>query len=367
MTVAVAPRGEGKWVNSYAAFQAADKEIDNLHAAADALNKQYGYESMPEAVTVGFGVKVAHAQVPVQIVVDYPRLFEQMLRDAMGQVILNYIKNQILNWVIRFDKDHTIANFLYYNDALSNKYSDDYISKYASADEGFDDTDRAMVKQLLPQFSCGRLDETTFKKQTRAKVLIYLGFDPQAVNSLDINDPDYYAKLSKTATLRGDTSGQGYALFVQSLSAVTQATGQQSSLIEQLSPGKKAGYSADGAQRIVESVDLVSGKISAAINTLFHIAPSNATTGGPGWSAVVTGIMTSILTQLVVQGTVTLKEQSACIKTPVYNPVLPGDFTPSGTDPNQQNIAQCMVNPDKCRGLIFANPNGTIGVGALKP
>jgi hypothetical protein len=76
--------------------------------------------------------------------------------------------------------------------------------------------------------------------------------------------------------------------------------------------------------------------------------------------------MTSILTQLVVQGTVTLKEQSACIKTPVYNPVLPGDFTPSGTDPNQQNIAQCMANPDKCRDLIFANPNGTLGVGTIR-
>lgn len=361
VTTAITPRGAGRWSNTYPAFKAAQQTTASLNDATNAVSKKYGLNNHSSTVSV-FGIKSAQAQVPVQTITDYPRLFEQILRNALGVVILNYIKTQVLNWVIRFDKDHTIANFLYYNNALTAKNTDDYFKKYVNDEQGYDEVDRGMVKKLIPEFSCGRLNEDQFKKETRAKVLTYLGFDPSVAGSLDVNDPDYYTKLSKTATLRGDTSGQGYMLWAQSLAAVTKGESEKSSLVEQLSSGKKAGYSAEGAQNIVESVDLVSGKISSAINALFNIAPANATTGGPAWSATVTSIMASILSQLVVQGTVTLSEQTKCIKTPVYNPVIPGDFTPSGTAIDTQNITQCIMDGNKCRDLLFANPNGGVGV-----
>ncbi len=357
-TVAVLPRGEGRWINTYPVFRAAQLEKEKLDGTIEDLQKQYVNIFAPrEVVTTGaFGVKVAKA-FPVEVITDLPRFWEQMLRTIIGQVVLNYMRNQILTWVTRFDKDHTIANFLYYGDALVNKNTDDYIKKYATDELGFDAQDRKIVKDIMPKLNCGRLDEEKFRKDLRVKVLTHLGFDPAQTNSLDPNDPDYYTKLSKVATLRGDPSGRGYELFYSSLASVVAGESSQAALVEQLSSGKKAGYGTDGTKKILQSVDLVSAKITGAINSIFNLAPTNATTGGPAWSGVVTGLIVSVLTQLSIQGTVTLKEQATCIKTAVYSPVIPGDFSPSKLDPDQEYIGQCVINPQSCGQLVFNNPN----------
>ncbi len=355
----VAPRGAARWTNTYPTYAAAQTQLANVNTAVQALGHQYGLFDDGEKTVQNGLVKTANAQVPVSVITNIPQWLELAIRQAVSTVILNYIKNQVLTWALRFDKDHTIANFLYYNNALTTKNTEDYLKKYATEEQGYDNVDRDMIKNLIPQFNCGRLDEEAFKKDVRAKVLTYLGFNPSALSATDISDPDYYSKLAKTATLRGDPSGQGYALWAQSLAAVTQGESEKSGILEQLSSGKKAGYSAQGAQRIVESVDLVSGKITSAINAMFNIGP---TTAASGLTGAVAGILTSILQQLVVQGTVTLQEQTACIKAAVYNPVIPGDFTPSDGGVNATQITQCVANPDLCRELIFANPNGDIGV-----
>lgn len=356
----VAPRGAARWGNTYPTYTAAQTQLASLNTAVNALGRQYGLLGGADETARGGGlIKTAQAQVPVSVMTNIPQWLELAIRQAVSTVILNYIKNQVLTWALRFDKDHTIANFLYYGNALTTKNTEDYFKKYVTDQQGYDNVDRDMIKNLIPQFNCGRQDEEAFKKDVRAKVLTYLGFDPSALAATDISDPDYYSKLSKTATLRGDPSGQGYALWAQSLAAVTQGESEKSGILEQLSSGKKAGYSAQGTQRIVESIDLVSGKITSAINAMFNIGPTTAATGLTG---AVAGILTSVLQQLVVQGTVTLQEQTSCIKNAVYNPVIPGDFTPSGGDVSISQITQCVANPELCRDLIFANPNGSVGV-----
>ncbi len=355
----VAPRGAARWSNTYPTYAAAQMQLANVNTAVQALGHQYGLLGDGEKTAQNGFIKTANAQVPVSVITNIPQWLELAIRQAVSTVILNYIRNQVLTWALRFDKDHTIANFLYYGNALTTKNTEDYLKKYATEEQGFDNVDRDMIKNLIPQFNCGRLDEEAFKKDVRAKVLTYLGFNPSALSATDISDPDYYTKLSKTATLRGDPTGQGYALWAQSLAAVTQGESEKSGILEQLSSGKKAGYSAQGTQKIVESVDLVSGKITSAINAMFNIGPTTAATGLTG---AVAGILTSVLQQLVVQGTVTLSEQTKCIKTAVYNPIIPGDFTPSGGDVNVSQITQCVSNPDTCRDLLFANPNGSVGV-----
>ncbi len=368
----IAPRGAGRWSNTYPVFRAGQLEKEQMQDALDVLKRDYAEVFSPASVTdasSGFGIKTANAFV-VTIAWDTPRILEQILRTVIGQVVLNYIKHHVLNFVTRFDKDHTIANFMYYNDALVGKNVDDYVTKFVSAQDGYDKTDEKMIKNLIPRLNCGRVDEEQFKKDIRAKVLEHVGFDPSQVNSLDPNDPDYYVKLSKTATLRGDPSGRGYQLFYQSLSAVAAGESEKSAILEQVSGGKKAGFDANNTKRIVQSVDLISSKITAAVNSVFNLAPSNATTGGPGWSAVVTGIMVSVLSQLAIKGTVTLKEATACIKTPTYNAVIPGDFTPNETSAEERTAEQCVRNPSTCPGYMFENPNGAgtiTGIQGLNP
>jgi hypothetical protein len=255
--------------------------------------------------------------------------------------------------VEKLEKNFTIANFLYYSDAVINtKYANDYLKKYVP-----DIQDQDMVKRFLPQFNCGKQNAEELKKTLRAKAVEYLGYDPSI--PLDYTSPKFWADLARTADLQGDESGA--QRFYKALAVVTEAQAKEAFNAEnQSTTGKKSPLDEQLNKGITKSVDYISSKIRAALDSVFNIAPTNATTGGPGFSAFVVNITLGIINQLLVKGA-TIKEQAACLAVPVLNPIIPGDFTPNNNAVTNNQVVGCMQNVGACRDLIFNQEVGNGG------
>ncbi len=344
----VAARGR-QWDQAYPAFAAAQNQVASINKAVQGLTKTYGEiplysETQYVDATTGKFVKVANAQFTVAIGVDLPRLAEQFLRSALGAMVLNFAKNKISELVLRIESNYLIANFLYYGDAVTGKYVNNYLEKYVPELK-----DQLIVQAFIPQFNCQKRDQEDIRKALKAKSLEYLGFDPSV--PLDTSDPKFYEKIIASNSLRGDS--EGYNLFYNALAQAAKTNAETAKQAELLSPGKKSPIDAKSANAIVSSVDFISNKIQAGLNSLFNILPSNSTTGGPGFGNFVTNILLSVINQLIVKGGVTLREQESCIQVPVVDFLIPGDFTPSTKPVTNNAAAECIQSPEACEAMIF--------------
>ncbi len=238
-----------------------------------------------------------------------------------------------------------ITNYLQYTDALVNvKYADTFLNKYVA-----DPADRNLVKKFLPQYNCGKVDEAQIRKQLRDKALAYLGFDPA---NLDPTDNDFYEKLLKASN--PDNTGaaiseDGAILFNRSLAIVTLAESQRAVNQELIAPGKKVPISNDLDKNIKVSLDYLSGKINAAIKTIFDLVlPTSATTGKEGMASLVISAVGQIISQFGVAGAVVIQEQKTCIATPVFNPIVaPNPGTADLAITNAQ-IQACAADYRQC-------------------
>ncbi len=355
----IQPRG-AQW-RVIPTFLASRAELDNLDKEIQKLTFAYGDIKLGNVATASSSFfKVAEAGVPVTVVADIPRILEQFLRSLLGTLVLNFIKDRITSLVEKLESNFTIANFLYYSDAVINtKYANDYLKKYVPISQ-----DQDMVKKFLPQFNCAKQNSAELKKTLRAKAVEYLGYDPSI--PLDTTSPKFWTDLSKTADLQGDESGA--QRFYKALAVVTEGQAKDAFNSENLSTtGKKSPLDEQLNKGIAKSVDYISKKIEAALNSVFNIAPVNATTGGPGFSAFVVNIVLGIINQLVIKGA-TIKEQAACVAVPVLNPIIPGDFTPNNSAVDNNQVVGCMQNVAACRDLIFNQQTGNGGdVTACQP
>lgn len=350
----IQPRG-AQW-RVIPTFLASRAELDNLDKEIQKLTFAYGDIELGKVASADSAFfKVAQAGIPVTVVADIPRILEQFLRSLLGTLVLNFIKDRITGLVEKLEKNFTVANFLYYTDAVINtKYGNDYLKKYVPNTQ-----DQDMIKKFLPQFNCGKQNADELKKNLRAKAVEYLGFDPNI--PLDPTSPKFWTDLSRTADLKGDEPG--YQRLYKALAVVAEGQAKDASTLEQTSTtGKKSPLDEQLNKGITKSVDYISKKIEAALNSVFNIAPANATTGGPGFSAFVVNIVLGIINQLVIKGA-TIKEQAACVAVPVLNPIIPGDFTPNNNAVDNNQVVGCMQNVSACRDLIF-NQQTNNGVDA---
>ncbi|MBL8031624.1 MAG: hypothetical protein JNK33_04860 [Candidatus Doudnabacteria bacterium] len=340
----IQPRG-AQW-RVIPTFLASRAELDNLDREIQKLTLAYGDIQLGNVATASSDFfNVAQAGIPVSVVADIPRILEQFLRSLLGTLVLNFIKDRITSLVENLEKNFTVANFLYYTDAVINtKYGNDYLKKYVPKTQ-----DQEMIKKFLPQFNCGKQNADELKRNLRAKAVEYLGFDPSI--PLDTTSPKFWTDLSRTADLQGDEPG--YQRLYKALAVVAEGQAKEASVLEQTSTtGKKSPLDEQLSKGITKSVDYISKKIEAALNSVFNIAPTNATTGGPGFSAFVVNIVLGIINQLVIKGA-TIKEQAACVAVPVLNPIIPGDFTPNNNAVSNSQVVGCMQDVAACRALIF--------------
>jgi hypothetical protein len=350
----VAARGR-QWDQAYPAFAAAQKQVASVDKAVQELTKKYGEIPLyPETQYVdaatGRFVKVANAQFAVTIAGDFPRFMEQLLRSAIGAVVLNFAKSKITELVSKLESNYLIANFLYYGDAVAGKYVNNYLEKYIT-----DPKDQQMIQAFIPQFNCKKTNQEDIRKALKAKSLEYLGFDPSV--PLDTSDPKFYQKIIASNSLRGDS--EGYNLFYNALAQAAKVNAETAKQAELVSPGKKSPIDEKLNAGIVKSVSYITNKIQAGLNSLFNILPSNATTGGPAFGGFVVNVILGIVNQLIVKGAVTLKEQATCIQIPVVNPIIPGDFTPSTQPVTNNAAAACIQSPEACEVMIFEQQTQT--------
>lgn len=343
----VAARGN-QWSDTYPAFAAAQSQVALIDREVQGLTKTYGviprYSDLIAAKESHPFIKTAQAQWLVNIGFDIPRLAEQYLRSALGAIALNFANSKINQLVQKLESNYLIANFLYYGDAVAGKYVNSWLQKYVP-----DEKDQQMIQAFIPQFNCKKTNQEEIRTALRAKSLEYMGFDPTV--PLDPTDPKFYQKIVSATGLRSDI--EGTQLFYNALAKAAGSNAETAKAAELVSPGKKSPLSEQSTQAIAKSVDFISKKIEAGLNSLFNILPTNATTGGPGFSSFLTNILISVINQLIVKGAVTLKEQPACIQVPVVNPIIPGDFTPSNQAVTNSAAAACINNPEACETMLF--------------
>lgn len=352
----VAARGN-QWSDTYPAFVAAQNQVALIDREIQGLTKTYGviprYSDLLAAKKQNPFIKSAQAQFTVSIAIDLPRLAEQFLRNALGSIALNFANKKIAEFVQKLESNYLVANFLYYGDAVAGKYVNSWLEKYVP-----DEKDQQMIQAFIPQFNCKKTNQEQIKTALRAKSLEYLGFDPTV--PLDPADPKFYDKVLAAGHLRADPDG--YKIYYDALSKAALTNAETSKAAELLSPsGKKSPLDANGAKAIKTSTEYISKKIEAGLNSLFNILPSNATTGGPGFSNFLTNILLSMINQLIVKGAVTLKEQPTCIQVPVVNPIVPGDFTPSKQQVTNSSAAACINDPQACENMLFENQQSLPG------
>jgi hypothetical protein len=176
---------------------------------------------------------------------------------------------------------------------------------------------------------------------------------------LDQSSPDFWKTLAKTGDLRSNE--YGYRLFYESLAMATEGVANQAAVQEQLAPGKKVPVDPKD-KGITQSLDSISSQVSAAVNALFNLAPQNASQEIPGLGNFIVNTTFAVLSRLQIKGVVTLAEQKTCIKVPVLNPIVPGDFTPSNAQITDALLNKCMADPASCVNLIFAAAGGGGGV-----
>jgi hypothetical protein len=300
-----------------------------LVIAESTTDENSGWIKTAHALLPGPCIPPACGGVPVTVTTDLPAWWQLLLRDFSGILVTGFVKDQVSAYVKKTQNDFLITNFLHYLDAqINSKYSNDWLNKYIQ-----DPEDRNIIKQFLPQYSCGQGNTDLVRKQLRDKALAYLGFDP---TKLDPTSPTFYEDLLKASNPDKGAAAlneDGALLFNKSLAIVAEAEAKSAATNELLSPGKKVPISNDLDPKIVKSLSDIDAEIRAALNSIFGIVePASATTGGYGFGAYVIGAVKSVIKLFGVDNAVVLQEQNFCIKSPVFNPIVAPDVGKDNND-----------------------------------
>lgn len=345
------PRGS-QWsltANTFSAFVEATNDTEaSSQKLASYLNDKFlaGKEANP------VGIKTAHAAIPIITTADIPREIRELLEAFISMFVTNYTKNTVMKYVEQAEKQFLITNYLHYTDALvDQKYATSFLDKYVE-----DPKQRQIIRQLLPQFSCGKTDVEAIKKTLRDEALSYLGYDPK---NLDYRDPNLYDKIvesSAPSSTGAAINADAALLFNRSLAIVTEYQAQRAANQELIAPGKKVPVSNDQKKDIQVSLDYLTSKLQSAIKTIFDLVlPTSASTGKGSLAGVVVSAVGQIIQQFGVANAVVIKEQATCIGggAGVFNPIVPPNPGSADVDLSDDYIRQCVSNPAGC-GLILS-------------
>lgn len=322
------------------------------------LAEEKGFFSTKEARALGYApptlpsVPGVGGGVPVVTTTDWPRFFRELLQSIIAVATTNYAKNRILSYIEGVENQFLITNYLFYTDALvDQKYATSFLEKYVDNPK-----QRQVIKQLLPQFSCGKTDVEAVKKTLRDEALSYLGYDPK---NLDYRDPNLYDKIvesSAPSSTGAAINADAALLFNRSLAIVTEFQAQRAANQELIAPGKKVPVTNDQKKNIQVSLDYLTSKMQSAIKTVFDfVLPTSATTGKEGMASLVVSAVGQIIQQFGVANAVVLKEQQTCIGggAAVFNPIVPPNPGTGDVNIPSDYIQQCVSNPSSC-GLILS-------------
>jgi hypothetical protein len=264
------------------------------------LNVKYnllGSSDQQEPVASGnMFIPAASAQMAT---IDIWQKAQAALEEAAATSISKYVLGFLDKLANKIESSYRISNFLYYSDALvSGQYLDDYLNKYVS-----DPLDRTMIKNFVPQVSCGK--NGNYNQALQAKANQYLGFDPSTLNP---GDPQYYQKLARVGDFL--SSPQGWNVQYQGLAAQAQGAAQNAANNEILSPGQKAGRNNSG---IVTPSQISSSAMTAIFQR--YLSEGSDTSAFVTTQQIASQIMQTFLNNFVLKGVV-LIEQKTCIAVP---------------------------------------------------
>lgn len=362
------PRG-GRWTGTANAFAAFQESARGLEAETQKLAARYtNLAILPDEPSGGFlEPKKAEAflpAVPTQTVWDWPRFIREALEAGVAYGTTTYVKNKVIEFVNTTEEQFLVRNYLYYTDAVINsKYADDFLNKYVQ-----DPKSREVIKSLLPQYSCGQVDEAKLRQTLRDEALKQLGFDPK---NLDPTDVAFYEKLLKASnpdTTSAALSSDGAILFNWSLAIATGDRASGAANLELIAPGKKVPILNEANKKIAVSLDYITNKINSAMSSVFDLVlPTNSTKGYGSLAAVAISAVTDIISNLGITNLVVLKEQQTCVKAPVFNPIVAPSNGNIDIGIDQNYIRQCIQDPDNCpliQGYDYRR--SSIGFGLYK-
>lgn len=303
-------------------------------------------------------VKTAHAFLGIGdftiTVGDIPRIVMDAVKSGIQSAFLEFMSTMLNKLISQIEKNYVIANFLYYSDALvSGQYAQDYLNKYVA-----DPADRSIIKQFIPQFSCGRKPEN-LEMFFKAKAQTYLSFDPSTVSP---NDPDYYTKLARVGNFLASPSG--WSLYYQDLATEAQSAAEQAVQNELSSSGLKTPRDISKAS-ISKSINSIISAEKAAFEALLEMGIENAESIISG---IVANLTQNLINKFVFSGVTgnqggslgVLKEQSLCLDVFQVTPVVGIDDTPynqpTGVTQEDAQALQCSYSADidtVCTSSIF--------------
>ena len=281
-----------------------------LHYAAKPAND--GFSLIPKAQAfLGLG------DVTITIG-DIPALIMDSIKQGLVSSFTTFMATFLDKVITKIESNYAIANFLYYSDALVNgQYADDYLNKYVS-----DSMDRNIIKQFIPQFSCGSQNNAALQTFFQAKASQYLGFDPSNLNP---NDPNYYQKLASVGNFLA--TPQGWDLYYQDMAAQAESASQQAVDRELSSNGLKSPRNTVSDAISASVNDIASGE-AASFNAIMQLGINNASDFISSFVATVTQ---NLVNKFVFNGAVqnnggqiaVLKEQTTCLAAAQLQVVLP--------------------------------------------
>ena len=240
------------------------------------------------------------------------------LDDGFTSAFLHFMANMLNGIIKRIESNYAISNFLFYNDAVYNLYAQNYLDKNSTT-SGLSPLDQQMIKAFIPQMSCGQ-QPPNMEDVLKAKAQAYLGFDP---NNISLNDPDYYAKMSRVGNFLSSPSG--WSLNYQNLAGVTQSAAQQSVNQELTSSGLKTPR-LTSTTSIAKSINSIISAEASAFSGIFNLGTPNASSP---IGSFVSATIQNLSNEFIFQGTTggggsiaVLKEQSLCTSAMLLAPVI---------------------------------------------
>ncbi len=352
-------QNENPWPQVYQAYAAINTSAANYDKNLKALTDKY---KISDATELHYAVKDTDSNfslVPqakaflgfgdVTITIgDIPSLIMDAVKQGLVSSFTTFMATFLDKVITKIESNYAIANFLYYSDALVNgQYADDYLNKYVT-----DQVDRNIIKQFIPQFSCGVQDNATLQSFFQAKASQYLGFDPTNLNP---SDPNYYAKLAHVGDFLA--SPQGWDQYYQDLAAQTESASQQAIDRELASNGLKSPRDTVSSA-ISASIQSIASGEAASFNAIMQLGISNA---DDVISGVITSITQNLINKFVFSGAVknsngqigVLKEQTTCLAAAQLQVVLPVSNTqyqqpPPAPNPGDLLNQQCASLPRGC-------------------
>ncbi len=343
----------GAMNQSFLTFAANYGQLANRYKLADSklifpAGSENQFTLIPKAHAV-FGIGDVSITVG-----DVPRLLMDAVKEGLVSSFSKFMASFLGKIIEKIESNYKIANFLYYSDALvSGEYADDYLNKY-----GGDSTDKSIIKQLIPQFSCNK-NNASLKPIFKAKANQHLGFDPVA---LDPKDPDYYQKMASLGDFL--SSSQGWKIYYQDVAEQAESAAQQAIDRELTSSGLKSPREGLGGG-IVSSINKIVSGEKASMEAILNLGIQNASSFV---SELIAQITETLFTKFVFSGATTsprggsivgvLKEQTTCLAAAQLNAIVPVEGTqyqkPSAPPSAEQLLQEaCASLP---RGCVTPTP-----------